>query len=98
MFGKIVALSVLAVWLGLMGLGYAGNDDFGSIIVPSIVTLDNQNCPDDLNGHNLCDLAMLSAVCNMDLPDRNFDQGLETASKILNANLKPFKLNCSFLL
>jgi hypothetical protein len=98
MFAKVVALSVLLLWLGLIGLGYAASDNLDTYIVPSITALDNQDYGDDVDSYRLLDLAVLSALIVVNLLEISFDPGFANFPKLSQDRGKPFEINCSFLL
>lgn len=98
MFAKLVALSVLAVWFALIGLGYAASDNLDTYIVPSIVALDNQDYGDDSDNYRPIDLVSLPALVFLNLPQLSLDRSFPSIAKISPDLIKPFELNCSLLL
>lgn len=99
MFAKLVALSVLAVWFALIGLGYAASDNLDTHIVPSLVALDNQDYGDDVDNYRAIDLVSLPAFFFLNLPQLSLDRrSFPGIAKISPDPLKPFELNCSLLL
>ena len=98
MFAKVVALSVLTVWLALMGLGYAASDNLDTYIVPSIVALDNQDYADDVDSYRLLDFALLPALFFLNLPELTFHRADSTIAQLSPDLNKRFELNCYLLL
>jgi hypothetical protein len=93
MFCKVVALTVLVLWLALLGLGSADGSNLDIPIVPSIVALDSPNCGDDHDHHKLFDLA----IPRLNLPNKIIDRATAKNAKILIENRALFQINCSFL-
>jgi hypothetical protein len=98
MFARVVALSVLTVWLALMGLGYASSDNLDTYIVPSIVALDNQDYADDVDSYRLLDFALLPVLFFLNLPELTFHPIDSPIAQISPDLSKRFELNCSLLL
>ncbi|HEY1234241.1 MAG TPA: hypothetical protein VGH22_12770 [Candidatus Binatia bacterium] len=98
MFARVVALSVLAVWFALIGLGYAASDNLDTYIVPSIVALDSQDYGDDIDSYRSIDLVSLTALFFFNLPEVAFDRSVPHIARISPTLLTPFELNCSLLL
>jgi len=98
MFARLVALSVLAVWFALIGLGYAASDNLDTYIVPSIVALDNQDYGDDVDNYRPIDLVSLPALFFLNLPQLSLDRSSPIVAKISPDLIKPLELNCSLLL
>lgn len=98
MFARLVALSVLAIWFALIGLGYAASDDLDTYIVPSIIALDNHDYGDDVDNYRLIDLASLPALFFSSLPQLSLDRSFPSLAKISPDPIKRFELNCSLLL
>jgi len=98
MFSKMVALSVLAIWLGLIGLGYATSDNLDTYIVPSIVALDSQDYGDEVDIYRAIDLAILPTLFFFNLPELALDRTIPNFAKISQDLSKPFEWNCSLLL
>jgi hypothetical protein len=98
MFSKLVALSVLAIWLGLIGLGYAASDNLDTYIVPSIVALDSQDYGDVVDSYRAIDLAILPALFVSNLPELVLDRTVPNFAKVSQDLSKPFEWNCSLLL
>lgn len=98
MFAKLVALSVLAVWFALIGLGYAASDNLDTYIVPSIVALDNQDYGDDVDNYRAIDLVSLPGLFFLNLPELAFDRSSPSIANISPDLIKPLELNCSLLL
>jgi hypothetical protein len=98
MFAKVVALSVLTVWLALMGLGYAASDNLDSYIVPSIVHLDSQDYGDDVDSYRPIDFALLPVLFFLNLRELTFHPIDSPIAQISPDLSKRFELNCSLLL
>ncbi len=98
MFARVVALSVLLFWLGLIGLGYAANDNLDTYIVPSIISLTNQDYGDDVDSHRLVDFTFLPTLVAMNSGEICFDTGCVNVPDASVVHSKPFEVNCSLLL
>ena len=98
MFARVVASSVLLFWLGLIGLGYAASDNRDTYIVPSIVSLVNQDYGDDIDSHRLVDLVFLPTLIAVNLGEIHFDSGCANLPDVSPGHSKPFEVNCSLLL
>jgi hypothetical protein len=98
MFFRVVALFVLAIWLGLNVIGYAADDDFGNYNVPSIIVADNQDSGDDLNSYRLFNFAALPAVFHLNPLELIVGQRVAKALTIVREDRKPFEMKCAFLL
>lgn len=98
MFAKVVAVSVLAVWFALIGLGYAASDNLDTYIVPSIIALDSQDYGDDVDNYRSVDLVTLPALFFLNLSQVSFDRFVPHVARISPNLATPFELNCSLLL
>ena len=98
MFARVVALSVLAVWFALIGLGYAASDNLDTYIVPSIIALDSQDYGDDVDSYRSVDLVSLPALFFLNLPEVFFDRCVPHVARISPNLVTPFELSCSLLL
>jgi len=98
MFFRVVALFVLAIWLGLNVIGYAADDDFGTYNVPSIVVANNPGPGDDLQTYRLFNLAAFPAIFHFDPRELTTGQRVEKALTINREDLKPFEMKCALLL
>ena len=98
MFFRVVALFVLAIWLGLNVIGYAADDDFGTYNAPSIVVANNQGSGDDLDAYRLFNLAAFPAIFHLDPRELTIGQHVAKALTIIREDLKPFEMKCAFLL
>ena len=93
MFSKIVALTVLVLWLGALGLGYADGGNLDISAAPSIAALESQNCGDDHDHHKLFDLA----IPHLNLPDTIIDRPAAKNAHMPIENRALFQINCSVL-
>lgn len=98
MFARVVALSVLLFWLGLIGLGYAASDNLDTYIVPSITSLANQDYGDDIDSHRLVDLVFLPTLIAVNLGEIPLDSGCANVPDASQVHSKPFEAKCSLLL
>ena len=98
MFVRVVALFVLAIWLGLNVISYAADDDFGTYNVPSIVATDNQDSGDDLSSYRLFNFPTFPAVFHLNPLELIVGQCVAKALTIIGDDRKPFQMKCSFLL
>jgi hypothetical protein len=93
-FSRAVALSIVTVWLGLIAVGSAGNDELDGSIVPSIVASANENYGDDGDVYKLFNVATVPGLSRLNPADVCVGQ----APTIPKEDRKPFEMNCSFLL
>jgi hypothetical protein len=98
MFFRVVALFVLAIWLGLNVIGYAADDDFGTSNVPSVIVADNQDSSDDLNSYSLFNFAALPAAFHLNPLELIVGQDVAKVLTITSEDRKPFEMKCAFLL
>ena len=98
MFVRVVALFVLAIWLGLNVIGYAADDDFGTSNVPSVIVADNQDARDDLNSYRLFNFPAFPAVFRLNPLELIVGQRVAKALTIIGEDRKPFQMKCAFLL
>jgi hypothetical protein len=98
MFFRVVALFVLAIWLGLNVTGYAADDDFGTSNVPSVTVADNQDSGDDLNSYRLFNFAALPAAFHLNPLELIVGQHVAKVLTIISEDRKPFEMKCAFLL
>ena len=98
MFFRVVALFVLAIWLGLNVIGYAADDDFGTLNVPSVIVADNQDSRDDLNSYRLFNFAALPAAFHLNPLELIVGQDVAKVLTITSEDRKPFEMKCAFLL
>jgi hypothetical protein len=98
MFFRVVALFVLAIWLGLNVIGYAADDDFGTSNVPSVIAADNQDSGDDLSSYRLFNLPAFPAVFYFNPLALVVGQDVAKALTIISEDRKPFEMKCVFLL
>jgi hypothetical protein len=98
MFFRVVALFVLAIWLGLNVIGYAADDDFGTSNVPSVIVADNQDARDDLNSYRLFNFAALPAAFHLCPLELIVGPDIAKVLTITSEDRKPFQMKCAFLL
>jgi hypothetical protein len=98
MIFRVVALFVLAIWLGLNVIGYAADDDFGTYNVPSIIATDIQDSGDDLSSYRLFNFPAFPAVFHFNSLEFVVGQCVAKAPTIMREDRKPFEMKCSFLL
>ena len=98
MFFRVVALFVLAIWLGLNVIGYAADDDFGTYNLPSIIATVNQDSGDDLSSYRLFNFPAFPAVFRLNPLELIVGQRVAKALTIIGEDCKPFEMKCAFLL
>ena len=98
MFFRVVALFVLAIWLGLNVISYAADDDFGTYNIPSIVATDNQDSGDDLSSYKLFNFPAFPAVFHLNSLELIIDHRIANVITITREDRKPFEMKCAFLL
>jgi len=98
MFFRVVALFVLAIWLGLNVIGYAADDDFGTYNVPSIIAANNQDSGDDLSSYRLSNFPAFPAVFHLNSLELIIGHRIANVLTITREDRKPFEMKCSFLL
>ena len=95
MLFRLVALSVLVIWLGVNVTGAAG-DDSDTYSGPSIMVANNQDAGDD--GFKSLPLAFLATIFHPVSPIPIVHHHATNTVTVSKAVDKPFELNCSFLL
>jgi hypothetical protein len=98
MLSRVMVLSVLLLWGGFVGLGYAGNDDLNRSLVPSLFALDNQDSCDDRISHRSCDFTTLSALSQANFLDFPLDQRPGNGLKIRQEDYWSYQRKCALLL
>ena len=96
MFFRVVALFVLAIWLGLNVIGYAADDDFGTSNVPSVIVADNQDARDDLNSYRLFNVAAFPAAFHLNPLELIVGQDVAKVLTITSEDRKLFEMKCPF--
>ena len=91
-------MSILSVWLALIGLGYGANDGFDNFMVGAVLAAGNSNGADDQYGNIAADLKFVGAVSNSMLADSPFSQLLKKIPKVPTECFSPFNIKCSLLL